>query len=202
MVHCGLEYHPMTAKTPLMQNVAAAVAALQSLAQIEPAVDQAADLLVKCLENGGKVLACGNGGSAADAAHFTTELVCRLKEDRRPFPAICLASHTGDLTAIANDYGYDHVFDRQIHAFAQPGDLLIALSTSGNSPNVLAALKAAKKLAIPAISLLGRDGGTAKGLARVELIVPADDTTRIQEAHKLILHTLCQCVDQRLCGLN
>jgi len=187
--------------TPLRANVAAAIETLSRLGEIEDAINAAADRLVACLDAGGTVLACGNGGSAADAAHFTTELVCRLKEDRRPFPAICLNTHGGDLTAITNDYGYAHVFERQVHAFAKSGDVLIALSTSGNSQNITLALKAAATLKLDSIALLGRDGGQAAGIASTDVIVPGDDTARIQEAHKLILHTLCQTVDQRLCGL-
>jgi D-sedoheptulose 7-phosphate isomerase len=191
--------HP---STPFQRNITAALATIERLRELAGPVAAAADRLCHCLDAGGKILAAGNGGSAADAAHFTTELVCRLNHDRRPFPAICLNCHGGDLTAISNDYGYERAFERQVHAFARPDDLLLALSTSGNSPNIIRALNAAAQCRIPAIALLGNDGGAARGIAETDIIVPSPDTARIQEAHQLILHTLCQTVDQRLCGLD
>lgn len=175
-----------------------AVATFESIRGLEGELGRAVGLVSSALLNGNKLLACGNGGSAADAAHLTTEFVCRFVDDRRPFPAICLNTHGGDLTAISNDYGYEQVFARQVRAFGKPGDVLVALTTSGKSPNVRNALVAAKDIGVSAVALLGRDGGDAVGIADVDLLVPGDKTIRIQEAHQLLLHTLCEVVETML----
>jgi len=184
--------------TVLIQNIQQAVAVFLSLGRLQDEVKAASELIAESLTSGHKLLACGNGGSAADAAHLTTEFVCRFDGDRRPFPAICLATHGGDLTAIGNDYRFEDIFVRQFEAFAQDGDVLVVFSTSGNSENVRRALEAAGKRGIKTVALLGRDGGRCAGLATVELIVRSDVTARIQEGQKLLLHTICEIVEQDL----
>jgi phosphoheptose isomerase len=179
-------------------EIAAAIETLQQLAQLRPALDQAADIVGASLAAGGKLLVCGNGGSAADGADFATEFTCRFATDRRPYPALNLAACGSLLTAIGNDYGFEQIFARQVRAFAAKSDVLVALTTSGNSANVLTALRIAQELNVTSIALLGRDGGQARGLATVELIVPGNATARIQEAHKFLLHVLCEIVEERL----
>lgn len=174
-----------------------ATAGLQLLANSEPKIVRAANLISECLTSGRKLLACGNGGSAADAADFTTEFACRFVEDRRPYPAISL-SHGGSLlTATANDYGFDEVFARQVQAFGNSGDVLVAISTSGKSQNIVRALESAKSIGVQTIALLGRDGAACQGIADVEIIVPGTATARIQELHKFVLHVLCEIVEKR-----
>ena len=158
-------------------------------------IQQAAELLVETLANGGKILLCGNGGSAADAQHIAAELTGRYKVERRGLPAIALTTDSSALTAIANDYGYERVFERQVEALATEKDLLIGISTSGTSPNVLRALERANALGCLTIGLSGREGGTMNELCDLNLVVPSDDTPRIQEMHILIGHILCQMVD-------
>jgi phosphoheptose isomerase len=182
----------------LERNIVDSIEVLRSLAEFQPAVEEAARLIADCLLGGHKLLACGNGGSAADAAHMTTEFVCRFDQDRQPYPAICLATHGGDLTAIGNDYDFEDIFSRQVEAFARSGDVLVALTTSGNSENVRRALLAVKNKGINSIALLGRDGGRCQRLATVELIVRNHVTARIQEAHQLLVHTICELVEQYL----
>jgi phosphoheptose isomerase len=182
----------------LAQNIKQATAVLQSLGDLQALVESASRLITEALNSGHKLLACGNGGSAADAAHLTTEFVCRFDGDRRPYPALCLATHGGDLTAVGNDYAFADIFSRQVEAFAQPGDVLIVFSTSGKSENVRRALQVATKQRIKSVALLGRDGGNCAGLATVELIVRNDVTARIQEGHQLLLHTICEMVEQDL----
>jgi phosphoheptose isomerase len=174
------------------------VRTLQSLKDLEPEVTRAADLIGQCLRVGNKLLVCGNGGSAADASHFATELVVRFAKDRPALPAICLASDTGVLTAAGNDYGFDEIFARQVAAFGVPGDVLICLTTSGKSKNLIRALEEAKAHKLKTIALLGRDGGSTIGIADVDLLVKSDSTARIQEAHQLLLHVLCQIIEARL----
>jgi D-sedoheptulose 7-phosphate isomerase len=182
----------------LQDNIADAQAMLTTLLPMEPQVLRAADLLADALLGGHKLLACGNGGSAADASHMTTEFVIRFQADRRPYPAISFTANGGDLTACSNDYSFDEVFARQVRAYGQPGDILFAFTTSGNSENVVRALQMAKREGITSVAMLGRDGGRSTGIADVELIVPHPITARIQEAHKLLLHTICELVELRL----
>jgi phosphoheptose isomerase len=178
--------------------IAAATETLSALWTLEPQVAQAADLIDRCLRAGNKLLVCGNGGSAADASHFATELVVRFAKHRPAQPAICLASDGAVLTAAANDYGFDEVFARQVMAFGAPGDVLIALTTSGNSTNVKRALEEAKARKLKTIAFLGRDGASTIGIADVELLVKSQSTARIQEAHQLLLHVLCEIVESQL----
>ena len=182
----------------LTRNIAAAMSQFETLRSLEPLLARAAQLVVTCFTGGHKLLLCGNGGSATDAAHITTEFVCRFSEDRRPYPAICFTDAGSTLTAIGNDYAFDDVFSRQVWAFGQPGNVLIALTTSGRSPNVRLALEEAARRGVQSIAILGRDGGDTKGIATVDLIVPGDVTARIQEAHKLLYHTLCEMVEREL----
>ena len=174
------------------------VRTLEALKHLEPQVCRAADLISECFHTGHKLLVCGNGGSAADASHFATELVVRFTKDRRALPAICLTSDSGILTAGGNDYGFDTIFARQVAAFGQAGDVLVCLTTSGNSKNVLRALEEAKTRKLKTIALLGRDGGATTGIADIELLVKDNSTARIQEAHQLLIHVLCEIIESRI----
>ena len=187
---------------PAVENLRVAVAAatktFQSLIDLEPQLDRAAELIEQCLRAGRKLLVCGNGGSAADAAHFATEFVVRFIKDRPAYPAICLASDGGLLTAAGNDYGFDEIFARQVAALGREDDLLVCLTTSGRSKNIIRALTEAKERKLKMIALLGRDGGSTIGLADVDLLVGGNSTARIQKAHKLLLHVLCETVEASL----
>ncbi len=182
----------------LHEAIADATKTLQSLLDLDVQLGEAADAIEKCLRAGNKLLVCGNGGSAADAAHFAIELVVRFAKDRRAQPAICLASDGGLLTAAGNDYGFVEIFARQVAAFGQPGDMLICLTTSGKSKNVVRALEEAKARKLKTIALLGRDGGSTIGMADVDLLVSSNSTARIQEAHQVLLHVLCELIESRL----
>src|SRR5438309_5974806 len=182
----------------LKRAIVAANQTLQSLLDLDAQVAKAADLIERSLRAENKLLVCGNGGSAADAAHFATELVVRFTRDRRAYPAICLASDGGLLTAAGNDYGFDEIFARQVAAFGLPGDVLICLTTSGKSKNVVRALEEAKARKLKTIALVGRDGGSTIGVADVDLLVPSNSTARIQEAHQLLLHVLCEIIEARI----
>jgi len=182
----------------LKSAISAATKTFQSVATLQSQITQATDLISNCLTNGNKVLACGNGGSAADAADFCTEFACRFVEDRRPYPAINLSQGGSLITATGNDYGFDEVFARQVRAFGNPGDLLIAVSTSGKSKNIRRAIEEGRARKLKTIAVLGRDGGSTAGLADVDLVVKGDSTARIQEAHKFILHVICEICEARL----
>ena len=182
----------------LNRTINDSVRTLKSLKDVEPQLSRAADLIDQCLRAGNKLLVCGNGGSAADASHFATELVVRFANDRTALPAICLASDSGILTAAANDYGFDEIFARQVAAFAQSGDVLICLTTSGKSKNLIRALEEAKARKLKTIAFLGRDGGSTIGIADLDLLVKSDSTARVQEAHQLLLHVLCEIIESRL----
>jgi phosphoheptose isomerase len=184
----------------LTTNIADARAVLQHLADLEGQVEAAAAMIAEALLLGHKLLACGNGGSAADASHLTTEFVGRFERERRAYPAISLATHGGDLTAISNDYSFADLFARQVQAYGRPGDALVVFTTSGNSENIFRALVAAKDLKLKTIAFLGRDGGECAGFADVELLVRAKTTARIQEGHKFLLHTICELVEEQLLG--
>ncbi len=170
-------------------------AVLSSCATLESSVTRASEAILDCLFAGGKLLTCGNGGSAADALHLAEELVGRYKADRRALPAICLNADVTALTCIGNDYGYDFVFSRQVEALGRPGDVLVGFSTSGNSPNVLAAFRRAQEIGLKTVFLGGKDGGLAKGLCDHEIIVPSSTTARIQEVHTLILHQWLEAIE-------
>ena len=165
------------------------------IGSMEADLETASNLAADVLKRGNKVLLCGNGGSAADAQHIAAELTGRYKTERRGLPAIALTTDTSALTAISNDYGYAKVFDRQVEALANKDDLLIGISTSGNSGNIISALKCAKALGCHTIGFSGRDGGAMNQVCDINLVVPSNDTPRIQEMHILLGHTLCQIVD-------
>ena len=166
-------------------------------------VARAGVLLAEALRAGGKALACGNGGSAADAQHFAAELVNRFEMERPPLAAVALSTDTSTLTSIANDYAYEQVFAKQVKAIGRRGDVLLAISTSGNSPNVVEAIKAAQELGVRVIGLTGNTGGKIAamlGAADVSICVPHKKTARIQEVHLLVLHCLCDGIDYQLFG--
>lgn len=171
---------------------------LASVATLAPVIGRAGGLLGDCLRGGGKLLVCGNGGSAADAQHFTAELLGRYEREREGLPAIALHADTSTLTAVSNDYGYEQVFARQVAALGRPGDALVAISTSGNSPGIVRAVEAAQRAGLAVVVLTGRDGGALAALLRpsdVEIRVPGTVTARIQEVHILALHCLCELID-------
>jgi len=186
----------------LKENLDGAASVLSEIAGLENQIVAASSLIATALLAGNKLLACGNGGSAADASHLTTEFVCRFMRDRRPYPAISLTAHGGDLTAIGNDYSFDDVFSRQVCAFGKPGDVLAAFTTSGKSENVRRALIAAKERGLNSIAFLGQDGRRCAGLADVTLLVANRTTARIQEGHKFVLHTICEMVELQLLSGN
>jgi len=176
----------------ILDQSAAAVAALEG---ILPAVMQAGERMAERLRGGGRLLVFGNGGSAAQAQHIASELVGRFQCDRRPLPAIALTTDTSALTSIGNDYGFEEIFARQIRALGRPGDVALAISTSGESPNVLRALDAARERQMHTIGLTGRTGGKLRERVDLCLCVPSDSTPRIQEAHLVISHILCHLIE-------
>jgi D-sedoheptulose 7-phosphate isomerase len=166
-------------------------------------ISAAVELMFTALSNGNKILACGNGGSAADCQHFAAELVGRFERERLPLPALALTVDTSILTAVGNDYSFNDIFTKQVQAFGQPGDVLLALSTSGNSGNVLAAVEAALERDMRVVALTGKGGGKMGALlteADVHICVPHDRTARIQEVHLLTIHCLCDGIDVALFG--
>jgi D-sedoheptulose 7-phosphate isomerase len=165
---------------------------------LPPVLERAAAAVVECLERRGTVFACGNGGSASDAQHLVGELVGRFRAERRALAAVALGTDPATLTAVGNDYGFERVFARQLEALARPGDVLVAISTSGNSPNVLAAVAAAKARGVSVITLTGAGGGKLGALADVWLEAPSKVVARIQEVHGLCIHALCEAVDAAL----
>ena len=160
-----------------------------------PVIEACAARIIECLRTGGTVFWCGNGGSAADAQHMAAELVGRFERDRRGYASIALTTDTSILTSVGNDYGFDHIFRRQIEGLGKRGDVLIALSTSGNSSNVIRAVESAKQKEMSCIGLLGRDGGRLKELCDLAIVVPVNNTARIQELHGLIGHILCDQIE-------
>ena len=161
-------------------------------------VQEAADKIFSTLENGNKLLICGNGGSAADSQHFAAELVGRFEKEKQPLPAISLTTDTSILTAVANDYGYDNVFAKQVKALCKKGDLLFAISTSGNSPNVLKAVELAKTIGMKSISLTGKDGGKIAGISDIDINIPVFSTARVQEAHITVIHIICKIIEDKM----
>ncbi|MCC6414500.1 MAG: SIS domain-containing protein [Opitutaceae bacterium] len=177
-------------------SLAESVRTLQALNTIQPAIDEAARLILDTLRHDKKLLICGNGGSAAEAAHFSTELVGRYQKNRVSLPAVALSADGSLVTCIGNDYGYDQVFARQIAGLARPGDLVVVLTSSGNSANIIAALHEAKTMGLSSIALLGRGGGKAKGLATIDLIMPSESGAACQEAHLFLIHHFCELIDK------
>ena len=185
-------------KDSFTESIQAKIDASEALPE---SIAKAAEMMVQCLLSGNKILACGNGGSAGDAQHFSAELLNRYEIERPPLPAIALSCDTSTITAIANDYSYDEIFSKQIMALGQPGDILLAISTSGNSGNVIKAMEAALSRDMTIVSLTGKDGGAMAGLLSVndvEIRVPSNVTARIQEVHLLAIHCLCDNIDRTL----
>jgi len=186
----------------IKENITGSIETKQkSLELLLHPIEQAAKMMLQSLKSGRKVLSCGNGGSAADAQHFSSELLNRFLLERPALPAIALTTDTSTMTSIANDYHYDTVFSRQLEALGQAGDTLLAISTSGNSGNVLNAIKTAHEKNINCVILSGRDGGKIPEIIHendVEIRVPANSTARIQEVHLLTIHCLCDTIDQEM----
>jgi D-sedoheptulose 7-phosphate isomerase len=166
--------------------------------ELVPRIAEMGSLISTALRGGSKLLVMGNGGSAADSQHFVAEIVGRFKMERKALPAIALSTDTSILTAIGNDYGFESIFSRQVEALAAPGDIVVGLSTSGNSPNVLKALRVARERGCRTIGLLGKDGGSIRPACDLALVVPSTDTPRIQEGHITIIHIVCDLVEKAL----
>jgi len=176
---------------------------MQALEQVAGPIVAAADAMVQSLLAEGKILACGNGGSAGDSQHFSSELLNRFERERPSLPAIALTTDSSTLTSIANDYSYNEVFSKQVRALGRAGDVLLAISTSGNSANVLEAIKIAQQRNLRVVALTGRDGGKMRPMLRandIEICVPSKVTARIQEVHLLVIHCLCDLIDTQLFG--
>jgi D-sedoheptulose 7-phosphate isomerase len=184
--------------TLFLANLAEHLQLFQQLGALDADVGRAGTLIADALRADGKLLSCGNGGSAADAQHIASELTGRFIKDRKPLAGIALTTDSSALTCIGNDYSFDEIFARQLMALGRPGDVLLAISTSGNSANVLRAAEVAREGGIRVVGLLGRDGGRLKALSDVAIVVPDGITARIQEAHLLIIHTLCGLMEQQL----
>jgi len=194
----------MDAETLVNEHFAESVSIKQAAANVlAPAIVRAGQLMAQSLLNDGKIFSCGNGGSAADSQHFSSELLNRFEMERPGLPAIALTTDSSTLTAIANDYAYEEIFAKQISALGQQKDVLLAISTSGNSENVNRAIVAAHERSISIVALSGRDGGAMAALLSdndVEIRVPAERTARIQEVHLVVIHCLCDLIDRTLLG--
>lgn len=193
----------MTDPTPVRAAMTAALrelaeTALRTAERIGPDLERAAAMVRETVDRGGTLYFCGNGGSAADAQHLATEYVVRYMRNRRAVPAVALTTDTSLLTAVGNDFGFDHVFARQIEALARPGDLLVIHSTSGKSPNVLRAAEAARAKGVAVLAFSARDGGPLRALADHNVVVPTDRTDRAQEIHLCVEHVICDLVEQAL----
>lgn len=176
------------------------LARLKDDREFQRGVQKAADIIHNSLVAGGTLFAAGNGGSAAEAQHLTGEFVGRFRRERRSFGAVALTAESAAMTAIGNDYSFEHVFARQLEALGKPGDVFVALTTSGNSPNIIEAVKVARAKGVITICLLGKGGGAIGGMADLDLIVPSDATARIQEVHLLVIHAICEAFDTRILG--
>ena len=191
-----------TLQNRVAEHFAQSIQTKQQAAEVLSApTAQAAEIMLQCLMNDGKILACGNGGSAADAQHFAAEMTGRFEKERMELAAVALTTDTSALTAIGNDYGFDHVFSKQVRALGRPGDVLIGISTSGNSANIITAIEAAHERDMRVIAFTGRDGGKIAAMLKdndILLNVPHPRTARIQEVHILLIHALCDCIDTML----
>ncbi|MFH1038485.1 MAG: SIS domain-containing protein [PVC group bacterium] len=184
----------------ILSSLREAAGVINRLEAQVPLLAAGARMVIGCLKGGGKILLCGNGGSAADSQHIAAELVGRFRRERRALPAISLSTDTSILTALANDYSFDSVFSRQVEALGRPGDLLLVISTSGNSRNLLRAVRAAKAGGLGTLALLGKDGGKVAGEVDLAVIVPSSDTARIQEAQAVIYHGICDLAEEAFSG--
>ena len=191
-----------TLQNRVAEHFAQSIEAKQQAAEVLSApTAQAAEIMLQCLMNDGKILACGNGGSAADAQHFAAEMTGRFEKERMELAAVALTTDTSALTAIGNDYGFDHVFSKQVRALGRAGDVLIGISTSGNSANIITAIEVAHERDMQVIAFTGRDGGKIAAMLKdndILLNVPHPRTARIQEVHILLIHALCDCIDTML----
>lgn len=196
----------MDAQLRIIQLFQASIETKQkAMDSLAPSIERAGQLMVNVLLNDGKILACGNGGSAGDAQHFSSELLNRFERERPSLPAIALTTDSSTLTSIANDYSYSEVFSKQVRALGRSGDLLLAISTSGNSANVLQAIQVAHDRDMQVVALTGRDGGNLTSLLLpedIEIRVPSQVTARIQEVHLLVIHCLCDLIDNQLFGFD
>ena len=174
--------------------------ALRSVSRQRNTLEEIARCFTTALKNNGKILLCGNGGSCADAQHLAAELVGRFKKNRLPLPALALSTNTSILTAVGNDYGYATIFSRQVTALAKSEDVVVGISTSGNSQNIINAIKEAKKIGAKTVALLGKDGGKLKRLADIALVIEINDIPRIQEMHILAGHIICEIVEEAFFG--
>ncbi|MEZ5277670.1 MAG: SIS domain-containing protein [Opitutaceae bacterium] len=177
------------------QSLQKSLETLHALRTIRPAIDAAGDLILETLKTGNKLIACGNGGSAAEAQHLTTELVGRYRSNRRSLPAVALTSDGTLMSCIGNDFGWDQVFVRQFEGIATEGDLLVCLSSSGQSRDLVTVLETARKHGIHSLALLGKGGGACQGLATIEVIIPSDQTASVQEAHLFLIHHFCERIE-------
>ena len=203
MIQRSAQGEDMNPHEAIERQFAESIAVKQASAALAPAIAAAAQAMAECLRAGGKILSCGNGGSAGDAQHFSSELLNRFERERPGLPAVALTTDSSTVTSIANDYAYEQIFSKQVLALGRDGDCLLAISTSGNSANVCAAIAAAHERAMRVVALSGRDGGRmAAALAQedLEIRVPATRTSRIQEVHLLVIHCLCDAIDRTLFG--
>lgn len=194
----------MTPVERVLSLFQASIETKQQAQEVLPAtIAQASEMMVQCLLSEGKILSCGNGGSAGDAQHFSSEMLNRFERERPALPAVALTTDSSTITSIANDYSYNEIFAKQIRALGQPGDILLAISTSGNSPNIVQAIQAAHDRELLVVAMTGRDGGDMARLLAptdIEIRVPSQSTARIQEVHLLVIHSLCDLIDRQLFG--
>ncbi|MBS3067648.1 D-sedoheptulose 7-phosphate isomerase [Candidatus Micrarchaeota archaeon] len=184
--------------TNMKQRINEHIETCKKITDSESDIIKAAEIITNAYIKGGKLLICGNGGSAADAQHFAGELVGKFMKERKALPAIAITTNTSNMTAIGNDYEFEKIFEREVEALGKKGDVLFTISTSGNSENVIRAVKKANEIGMNAIALLGKGGGKLKGLCNCEIIVPSNDTQRVQEAHIMIIHLICELIEADL----
>jgi D-sedoheptulose 7-phosphate isomerase len=188
----------MSKNSSCLNEIDQLIETLTLFKDLSPVVEEIGGLIQKCLVQGKKILTAGNGGSAADALHFSEELLGRFDKDRPPLPAICLVADPTLITCISNDYGFENIFSRQVSGLAQNGDVLVVFTSSGNSINLVNAIKTGREKGAITIALLGKDGGLAKGKADYEIIVPSKSTARVQEVHTFILHCWLKDIESRM----
>jgi D-sedoheptulose 7-phosphate isomerase len=195
----ALVSNPTALEVNMDQQLAAAQQTLATLPKHLPVLREVAKAMVQSLREGHAVLTCGNGGSCAEAQHLVTELIGRYDRDRRGLPAVYLGGDVGLMTSVANDFSWEETFTRPLEVFGKPGDILVCFTTSGNSPNVLAALKRASSMGLQTLAFLGKSGGACRGLATWEVVIDCQSTARVQEAHLFLIHWLCDQIDEAFC---